>query len=187
MISLFSLWLPILLSAMGVFVVSSFIHMALSYHQSDWKKLPAEEEIADSLRKHALPPGNYIIPHGEGMKAMSDPEFLARMERGPVAFLMVDANGPPNMAKPLTLWFLFSLLVSFFAAYLASRALEPGTDYMAVFRFTGTVAFGAYALGELQASIWGRRSWSTTFKNMIDGFVYAVVTAGFFGWLWPAG
>ena len=82
MISLFSLWLPILLSAIGVFAVSSIIHMALSYHQSDWQKLPAEEEIADSLRKHALPPGNYIIPHGEGMKAMSDPEFLARMERG---------------------------------------------------------------------------------------------------------
>lgn len=186
MVSIFSLWLPILLSAIGVFAVSSIIHMALTYHQSDWKKLPAEDEIAEALRPHALEPGNYTIPYGEGMKALSDPEFIARMERGPVAFLMVDKNGPPNMAKPLTQWFLFSLLISIFAAYLTGRALGPDADYMSVFRFSGTVAFGAYALGELQASIWGRRTWSTTFKNMFDGLVYAMVTAGFFGWLWPA-
>jgi hypothetical protein len=185
MVSIFSLWLPILLSAAGVFVVSSVIHMALSYHQSDWQKLPAEDQIAESLREHGLQPGNYIIPHGEGMKAMSDPEFLARMERGPVAFLLVGEKGPPNMTRPLIQWFLFSLLTSLFAAYLTGRALGPEADYMAVFRFSGTVAFGAYALGELQASIWGRRNWSTTFKNMFDGFIYALVTAGFFGWLWP--
>ena len=186
MVSIFALWLPILLSAVGVFVVSSVIHMALKYHQTDWQKLPNEEEIGEPMRQHNLQPGNYVIPHAVGMKAMSDPDFMARMDKGPVAFIMVDKNGQYNMGKALTQWFLFSLLISVFAAYITSRALGPGANYLEVFRFTGTVAFGAYALGELQASIWYRRKWRTTFKNMFDGFIYATVTAGFFGWLWPA-
>jgi hypothetical protein len=27
--------------------------------------------------------------------------------------------------------------------------------------------------------------WSATLKNMFDGLLYALVTAGTFGWLWP--
>jgi hypothetical protein len=36
-----------------------------------------------------------------------------------------------------------------------------------------------------QMSIWYRRSVSVTMKSTIDGLVYACLTAGVFGWLWP--
>ena len=36
-----------------------------------------------------------------------------------------------------------------------------------------------------QMSIWYRRAWSTTIKAMIDGAIYALLTAGAFAWLWP--
>lgn len=42
------------------------------------------------------------------------------------------------------------------------------------------------ALALLQNSIWYKRKWSSTLKSMADGLVYALVTAGTFGWLWPA-
>ncbi len=77
-------------------------------------------------------------------------------------------------------------MIGFFTAYVTSRAVDVETYYMEVFRFAGTVAFGAYAFGLMQNSIWYKRKWSATLKSMFDGFIYALVTAGTFGWLWPS-
>ncbi|MBW2258413.1 MAG: hypothetical protein JRI25_27990 [Deltaproteobacteria bacterium] len=77
-------------------------------------------------------------------------------------------------------------LLGIFAAYVAGRALEPGAHYLAVFRFAGCMAFVGYALALWQNSIWYKRAWSTTLKSSFDGLVYALLTAGTFGWLWPA-
>ena len=40
-----SLWLPILLSAVFVFLLSAVIHMALPWHKNDFKKMPDEDKI----------------------------------------------------------------------------------------------------------------------------------------------
>jgi len=90
-----------------------------------------------------------------------------------------------GMGKSLVLWFLYCLLIGLFAAYLAGRALGPGAHYLSVFRFVGAAAFGGYALALLQNSIWYKRAWASTLKSMMDGFIYALLTAGIFGWLWP--
>ncbi|MCH7490780.1 MAG: hypothetical protein IID05_08795, partial [Gemmatimonadetes bacterium] len=50
---------------------------------------------------------------------------------------------------------------------------------------TGTVAFAGYGLALLQGSIWFGRKWGATLRSVFDGLVYALVTAGMFGWLWP--
>ena len=126
------------------------------------------------------------MPRAKSMKDMSSPEYLEKTKKGPVAMLTVAESGPPKMGKSLLLWFLFSVLVGIFAAYISGRALGPGADYLAVFRFTGATAFIAYTVGQWQESIWFNRKWSTTFKNTIDGIIYALLTAGVFGWLWPA-
>jgi hypothetical protein len=89
------------------------------------------------------------------------------------------------MTAPLIQWFVYTLLVGIFAAYVAGRALEVGADYRAVFRFAGVTAFACYAIGGWQDSIWFKRPWGTTLRNTIDGLVYGLVTAGTFGWLWP--
>ena len=87
------------------------------------------------------------------------------------------------MGGQLLQWFVYSIVVSFFAAYIAGHALGPGADYLAVFRFTGATAFMCYTVAGWQASIWYKRAWSTTLKNTFDGLVYACLTAGAFGWL----
>ena len=83
------------------------------------------------------------------------------------------------------MWFVYLLVVSYFAAYIASRALAPGAYYLEVFRFAGATAFIGYAVALWQMSIWYHRSWGTTIRNTIDGLIYGLLTAGVFGWLWP--
>lgn len=185
MVPLTSLWAPILLSAVIVFIASAIFHMVLPFHRKDWRKLPAEAQAMDALRPLNIPPGDYMMPCGEGPSSMKDPAFIDKMKKGPVALLTVVAPGPPALAANLVQWFVFTVVVSLFAGYVASRAVGPGTEYLEVFRFAGTVAFAAYGLGQFDSSIWYRRAWSTTIKNVIDGLIYALLTAGTFGWLWP--
>ncbi len=186
MVPVLTLWLPVLLSAVAVFVVSSLIHMALRYHNSDYKKLPDEEKVLEALSKVDLPAGEYVFPWSDCGKDLKKPEFEAKLERGPAGFLTVFPRGPLGMGKSLVLWFLYCVVVGVFAAYLAGRALGPGSPYLAVFRFAGCTAFAGYSLALLQGSIWYRKPWLTTAKSMFDGLLYALVTGGVFGWLWPA-
>ena len=185
MVSVLSLWLPILLSGVAVFIVGSVIHMVLKYHASDLAQLPQEEAIRDALKPLAIPPGEYVLPYGGSMEALKDPDFVEKMKEGPVAYVTVVKNGPPNMGPRLMQWFVFSVVVSVFAGYVASVSLGAGARYLDVFQVVGTVAFVGYALGMLQDTIWMGKKWSTTLKSVFDGLIYGLVTAGVFGWLWP--
>ena len=185
MVPLMSLAIPIILSAVLVFVASSILHMVLPYHHSDLKTVPREDDVQAALRAFSIPPGNYAVPSVSSPAEMKSPAFLEKLNKGPVVLMTVSPSGPPAMAKSLAQWFVYLLLVSVFAGYVASRALGPGAHYLSVFRFVGCSAFMAYGLGHFQTAIWYRRSWSTTFKDVFDGLVYGLLTAGTFGWLWP--
>jgi hypothetical protein len=186
MVTVLSLWLPILVSAVAVFVVSSIIHMVLTYHRRDYAQVPSEDAVMDALRAANLAPGDYMLPSCSGPKQMKDPAFIEKMSRGPVVLMTVCKSGPPNMGASLVQWFIFCVVVGVFAAYVAGRSLGPGAEYLAVFRIAGATAFAGYALGQLVDSIWYMRQWSTTIKNVFDGLIYALVAAGVFGSLWPA-
>lgn len=185
MVSLLSLWLPVLVAAVLVFVVSSVIHMVLPYHRTDFKSVPREDDVMAALRPFAVPPGDYMMPRPATPKDMQSPAFQEKLKQGPVAMMTVYPNGPFAMGGSLAQWFVYCVVIGIFAGYVASRALAPGAEYLDVFQLTGTTAFAGYALAMPQASIWMRRAWSTTLKSMFDGLVYALVTAGTFGWLWP--
>ncbi len=185
MVSIVSLWLPILLSAVAVFLVSSIIHMVFKYHKNDFLKLPSEDQVLDDLRKANIPPGDYYFPRAKDMKDMKSPEFIEKMKQGPVGFVTMLKSGSPTMAKELMLWFIYSIIVGIIAAYITGHAVKPGAQYLEVFRFAGCTAFIGYSLALLQNSIWYKRNWATTFKTMFDGLIYALFTAGIFGWLWP--
>ena len=185
MVQLLSLWLPILLSAVIVFVASNIVHMVLPFHRSDYRKLPAEDDTMEALRKFGIPPGDYLVPCAGSPEQMKNPAFIEKMTKGPVAFMTVMRSGPPTMVKPLVQWFVYCLVVGVFAGYIAGRALGPGARYLSVFRFAGCTAFIGYSLALWQDTIWFRRNWVTTLKSSIDGLIYGLLTAGTFGWLWP--
>ena len=185
MVSIVSLLLPILISAVVVFIVSSIIHMFLGYHNSDFKTLPSEDQVMDSLSKFNIPPGDYMMPYCTDNKERQSQGFKDKMNKGPVALMTVLPAGQMGMASSLMLWFVYCVIIGIFAAYIAGRALTPGADYLAVFRFTGCTAFVGYGLALMQNSIWYKKKWSATIKSMFDGLIYAFFTAGIFGWLWP--
>jgi hypothetical protein len=185
MVSIMSLWLPILVAAVIVFIVSSIIHMVLRYHSSDFVGVPAEDDVMNALREFDIPPGDYFIPHGEGMEALNSPAYIEKTEKGPVALLTVMPTGRPSMGKNLVAWFIYCVVVGIFTAYLASLVLPAGAPYRTVFRFVSAAAFVGYALALWQNSIWYRRKLSTTLKNTFDGIIYGLATGGVFGWLWP--
>jgi hypothetical protein len=184
MVPLTALWLPILLAAVIVFVASSIMHMVLPYHRSDYKKIQDEDKVRAAVRAANLSPGLYIFPYCTHAD-MKSPELVEKQKQGPVGFMTIAPNGPPNMAKFLGLWFMFLLIVGVFVAYLTGRVLPPKVNYLEVFRVAGTTAFMAYGLANFTNGIWRGQPWSMVAKEIIDGLVFALLTAGTFGWLWP--
>ncbi len=183
--SLGALWLPIVLSAVLVFVLSSIIHMVLKYHNRDYRKLPNEDAVRAALRAGNPEPRQYVIPYCAEMKEMESPEMRQKFIDGPVGVLSLRRPGPPTMGPMLLQWFVYTLVVSLFVGYVAAHAVPPGASYLDVFRIVGTVGFLAYAAGQVPAAIWMGKPWVVAGKEVFDGLLYGLVTAGAFGWLWP--
>jgi Flp pilus assembly protein TadB len=184
MVSLAALWLPVIVAAVIVFVASSIMHMLLPYHRSDYNQLPDEDKVRSALRSANLKRGVYIFPYCTH-KDMKSPAIAEKYKEGPVGFLTIFPNGQPVMPKFLAQWFGYCLLIGFFVAYLTAHTVGLGAHYLVVFRVAGTAAFLAYGLGHLSNGIWKGQMWSTTLKEVFDGLVYGLLTAGTFGWLWP--
>ena len=185
MVSLGQLWLPVILSAVLVFLTSSVIHMLLGYHSRDYTPLPNEDAVRAAIRSGNPGPKQYIFPYCARGKEMGTPEMQRKFAEGPVGVLHLKPTGQTGMGPALAQWFLFSLVVSFFVAYVAMHALPPETPYLKVFQVVGAVGFLAYAAGQLPAAIWMGKPWSVAWKEVFDGLLYGLVTAGTFGWLWP--
>jgi hypothetical protein len=185
MTELSALWLPIILSSVIVFIASSIIHMVLPWHHGDYRRVPKEDEVMDALRSFNIPPGDYMLPRPENTNEMRSPEFVEKVKRGPIMVATVMPNGSMSISRNLVLWFIYLVVMSVFSGYVAGRALPAGAGYRQVFRFAGATAFIGYSAALWQMSIWYRRAWSTTLKATVDGLIYALLTAGTFGWLWP--
>lgn len=185
MVSLTELVVPILLSAVVVFIASSIVHMVLPHHRGDYAGVPREDDVMAALRPFSIPPGDYMVPRPGSMAAMKDPAFRDKWTRGPVFWMTLLPSKQVPMGVRLFQWFIFCLVVSLFAAYLASRALDRGAPYLEVSRFASTTAFVGYGLALWQNSIWYSRKWSTTIKSNIDSVLYGFLTGGVIGWLWP--
>ena len=179
------LWLPILLSAVFVFLASSVFHMVIPWHKGDYKKLPGEEKILAEVRCQSPQPGVYMFPNCSSMKEMSSPEMLAKFNQGPVGHMTILPSGPHNMGKSLLFWFLYCVLVGAIIALAAGPVLGRGANFKHVFHLTGLAAVLGYALIPIPESIWKGYPWGITAKFVFDGVVYGVVTGLTFAWLWP--
>ncbi|MBV8199907.1 MAG: hypothetical protein JOZ15_04715 [Acidobacteria bacterium] len=179
-----SLCWPILVAAVFVFGASAIIHMVLPIHRNDLRQLPKEDEVMAALRGFDIPPGDYGMPRATSMSAMKDPAFAAKMKQGPVA-VMTFMSGSMAMGGSFVQWFLYCVVVGGVVAYVTGHTLPVGTGYRAVFKIAGATAFACYAMALPPFSIWYKRNWITTLKGMFDGLIYALLTAGTFGWLWP--
>jgi len=177
--------LAALLAAVLVFVASSVIHMVLQLHKGDYKKLANEDAVRDVLRAGAPAPGQYVLPHCSDAKEMANPEFVEKLRRGPNGVLFVRPSGEVKLPAFLGKWFGYTFVVGLLAGYVARASLPAGASFVAVFRVVGAASWLAYAWQSPSDSIWMGKPWSITFRAMVDGLIYALLTALAFAWLWP--
>ncbi|KPJ86388.1 MAG: hypothetical protein AMS18_15665 [Gemmatimonas sp. SG8_17] len=184
MIAIASLWPAILLSAVVVWIAAMLVWTVLPYHQSDYQGFPNEDAVRNALGK-ALAPGQYDIPHIASRKDANTPGVRQKFDDGPIGFMTVLPRGFPNMVKGMALSFFYYLLIGGAVAYVCVRTIQPGADYLAVFRIAGTVAWLAYGTAVVPDAIWFGRPWSAIGKQLLDALILGALTAGVFGWLWP--
>ncbi|MDP1581147.1 MAG: hypothetical protein Q8M02_12780 [Candidatus Didemnitutus sp.] len=184
--ALLALWLPILLSAVVVFVISSLIHMVFKWHAPEYRQLANEDAVRDAIRAGNPTPGQYAIPHCADMKAMGSEPMMKKYQEGPVGFLLLAPNGPCNIGKSLLQWFLMGLGVTVIGAFLATQlfGLDPARAMTAA-KLIGAVSFLSFGMGTLCESIWMARPWTSSAKFLLDAALYACGTAAVFYWLWP--
>jgi hypothetical protein len=185
MVGLSALWMPIVVSAVFVFIALSIIHGMLGWHKGDMTAVPGEAKVMETLRGLNVKPGDYRFPYGSTTAEMTTPEFEEKMKQGAVGIMTIWPNGGINMGKMFGLWFVYSLLIAALAAYITGRTHGLGAPYLEVFRVSGVVTFCCYVVAHWQNWIWWGRSTRFTVTNSLDGIIYALITGATFGWLWP--
>lgn len=185
MISLVTLWLPILLAAVVAFIASSIVHVLLPWHKHDFRAMPREDEFRAAVGPLAIPPGDYMVPRSQSMEEMKSDSFRAKMREGPNVIITVLPKGEMGMGRSLALWFVFLIVIAWFGAYVASRTLAPGAEYLDVMQIVGATTFIGMAGALWHMAIWYHRSWRLTITSTIDSLLYSLLMGGMFGWLWP--
>ena len=184
--ALLSLWLPILLSAVVVFVISSLIHMVVKWHAGDYGTFANEDAVRAAIRAGNPAPGRYVVPFCKEMKDMGGEAMKQKYQEGPVGHVTLLPNAMPNMGKYLGQWFVWTLVVAVVAAYLAAKVF--GLDHAhacAAAKLVGAVSFIAHGFGTVSESIWTGRPWFQSVKYLLDAALYAVGSGLVFYWLWP--
>ncbi|HEX6083372.1 MAG TPA: hypothetical protein VF266_02535 [Thermoanaerobaculia bacterium] len=183
MTSLAALWLPILVSAVFVFLASMILHAALPFwHRRDYRPAPDDRPFVEASR--TLAPGFYAFPSAQWNEMT--PEQKAEWRKGPVGFMYVRKAASISMGRTFLLHFLYCLVGSFLAAYVVSIAAAPGTEYLRVHRLAGTAGMIFWAFGtNVSDAIWYGKPWPSVFKYVVDAVIYGFLIGGTFGWLWP--
>ncbi|MGD0183146.1 MAG: hypothetical protein ABSC15_25325 [Terriglobales bacterium] len=111
MVPLAALWLPIVLSAVIVFIASSIMHVLLKYHQSDCYQIPDEDKFLALLRPANLKRGLHVFPYFLP-KDMKSSAAIEKYKQGPVGFMTIMPSGPPAVPKFMgrNLWFSGSFI-----------------------------------------------------------------------------
>jgi hypothetical protein len=179
------LWVPIAVSALACFAASALAWMVLPHHKREWKRLSTESVVLDALRQHAPSPGLYAIPFTIGAD-LDRADVKRALETGPVGFLTIRKNGPPNMALMLVQMIVFFTATSALCAYVAWHASPRyGVHPRDIFRIVAAIATMAYTFGSVQESVWFGRPWKSWLKQFADGLAFALITAATFAWMWP--
>jgi hypothetical protein len=181
-----ALWLPTLVSAVAVFILSFIAHMAIpKWHSTDYPKLPDEAPVLDALRPFAIPPGEYMAPRPANNAEMQTAEFKEKQQRGPVILLNVFPSGEVSLGRFLGLWFIYVLVVAALSGHVAWAPYHDNFDARGVFHTVALTSFLGYVAALWQGTIWYRRSVLTALKSTIDGAIYALATGWIFCYLWP--
>lgn len=185
---LLALWVPIVLSAGAVWVVSTVFGMPFLHHKNDWVGLPPAEEDAFMTfirsRGNGMAPGNYLFPDFRTREAMESERVGRALREGPVGHLSL-WRPPLGMGGKLAATFFVHLAASTLIAYLACITLPRAAEHARVFQVVGSAGILAYCFSFIPNAVWFGASGRTIMLGIIDGVVYGVITGAIFAWRWP--
>ncbi|TWT88993.1 hypothetical protein Mal64_24840 [Pseudobythopirellula maris] len=179
--SVFALWLPILLAGLATHVASFLAWVVLPHHKPEWKEFPHEDELQDWLAERNAPPDQYLLPMCSEMSETKTSEYAAKLDK-PHGMLLLWGH-KPNIGKNIGMTLAYFLVASFCLGYLATLALAPGEGFFPVFRFVTTAGIMTYCFAKIPGVIWFRQK---VLMDLVDGAAYAVIAGVIFAALWPA-
>lgn len=178
--SVFELWLPILLAGLATHILSTLFWTVSPHHKPDWNRLPIEDEFLELVSSRQVPANQYVFPYcGSGAEMQSE-AFKAKQAK--CTGMLVLWGAPVHMGAAIVKTLAFFLLAAFSVAYVASLALQKGAGFAEVFRFVTTVAILTHVYAKFPHSFWFK---SREFLNVLDGLAYAVATGLIFAAMWP--
>lgn len=186
MVTVTSLWLAILLSGVAVFFLSFLMWMVMPHHKTDWKKLPAEDDVLAVLKAKGIVSGQYMFPYCSDPAQMKDPAWKKKYEEGPAGFIHLRGPASCNMGPNMAQSFVFNLVISAVVGWVATLAFGAGEAKSQVWLLVAVVSTMAYSTADFWKSIWASHSWSMTLKSLFDCAIYGVATGALFAWQWPA-
>ena len=175
-----SLALPIIVSGAALFVASFLSWMVVQLHRQDWVKIDREDDFIRAVRDLGIARGSYAFPAWTTKEEMQSEAFKNKFQTGPAGVITVFPV--LSMGRNLGLTFVYFLAVSFCIAYLATLALAPGAEPMAVFRFVATAGLIAFLPAILGHAIW---FYCRVVGHVIESIVYALIIGAIFAALWP--
>ncbi|MDX2118676.1 MAG: hypothetical protein SFY96_10885 [Planctomycetota bacterium] len=183
-----ALWLPIVVSAAGVWVASAIGWMAIGHHNKDFKHLPDEAGFIDAIKHMSLAPGAYAFPNCADHARLKEPAIQELMKTGPVGSITL-MRMPMSMGGAMIKTFVVYLAISTLVAYLGWFTLPHGgatpLTFKHGFQVLGTAGVLGYAFAALPNGIWFGQSPRAMALGVIDGIVYGLLTGAIFCWLWP--
>lgn len=192
-----SLWLPIVLSAAAVWVMSALVWMVMPHHKKDFIGLGSTDEDAlmAFIRERGIKAGNYGYPDCHSAGAMKSEKVRKAWVEGPVGQLSVWKT-PLTMGDKMVATFVVYLVVSALIGQLTSVAVPmgaggvggvegAGASFGTVFRFAAGAGVLAYCFSFIPSAIWWGAYKRTIVANVVDGVAYAAITGAMFAWLWP--
>lgn len=188
---LFSLWLPILLSAVAVWFLATIASMALPHHKNDFIALPtpeAEDAFMQFIRTSAIKPGNYLFPDFRTSEALKSEKVAKAIEEGPIGHLSL-WQPPLTMASKMAATFAVYLAVSILLALLATITLPlppaKPAETLKVFEVVTLAGILAYSFSFMPSAIWFGAYKRTIIAGLLDGIAYGALTGAIFAWRWP--
>jgi hypothetical protein len=180
---LISLWIPILLAAVAVFVVSFVCWMVLPLHKHDFTPMADDGPLRSAVRGVGLKPGRYMFPFARDAASRKSKEFMAKYEEGPTGIITIFR--PMNMGVNMLLTFAVFLAATFLIGYLLSITLQRGNDFWRVFQVATTIGVLTYSFSQVPYQIWYQATRANKIACFVEGVVYGITTGLVFALLWP--
>lgn len=177
--SVFELWIPILLAGLATHILSTLFWTVLPNHKTEWQALSNEDDFY-RLQAGKIPAGQYMFPYPSSGEVINSDEYKAKTNKGTGMLIVWD--GPLNMGKAIGLTLVAFMVIAFVIGYLASMGLDKGADFMTVFRFVTTAGLLAHISARFPNIFWFRKKIA---MDIVDGVAFAFATGLIFAWLWP--